>query len=465
MEELNDNKKLSLSENNELEFISLLIIDDSATWNITQSNNNYVISNKNNCFLKIKKFNIKCENIPLEEAENNELDKALIEKEQIDVLIKYIDLRDPFLKREGIHQIKKDFDNEEIRYSIRSILKNIPWVRKIFILMPNEKVRYLKDYSLIKEKIVYIKDRDLIGFDSSSSLAFQFRYWKMKEFGISDNFIVMDDDYFIGSPLKKTDFFYVENNKVIPALITSNFIKIDEFTVQKNYDSLKLILKESKDAQTSEAFDYSVYLTYLYFLKMFNRPLIIPKYTHNAMPVNLKELKEIYDLIYKSKYKSTTLDSTYRHIDSVQYQTFIFSYTFVKYNKKVRNIPYKYINNKDSIFGDYNACLFCVNTGSIYYSPISFLKTKIVLEYLFPSPTPYEVIYNSFPYLSYNVVYTMENEINELKDKNNKLIESQKKIILSNWFLFLFIIIILFYWKIRTNQLLKFSKKYDKIND
>ena len=78
--------------------------------------------------------------------------KILIEGEYvnpIDVLIKYIDLYDPNLNRTGIHQIDKDYDNEELRYSLRSILKNIPWVRKIFILMPNEKVRYLKDYRVM----------------------------------------------------------------------------------------------------------------------------------------------------------------------------------------------------------------------------------------------------------------------------------------------------------------------------
>ena len=116
-------------------------------------------------------------------------------------MIKYIDLRDPLLKRDGLHQLNKDFDNEELRYSIRSILKNIPWIRKIFILMPNEKVRFLKDYKIIKDKIVYINDKDILGHDSSNSLAFQFRYWKMKKFDISENFIVMDDDCFIGHPL------------------------------------------------------------------------------------------------------------------------------------------------------------------------------------------------------------------------------------------------------------------------
>ena len=52
---------------------------------------------------------------------NNKNDNNIIEKEPIDVLIKYIDLNDKTLKRKGIKQFYKDFDNEELRYSIRSI--------------------------------------------------------------------------------------------------------------------------------------------------------------------------------------------------------------------------------------------------------------------------------------------------------------------------------------------------------
>ena len=76
----------------------------------------------------------------------------ILNKEPIDVLIKYIDLSDPNLKREGIHQIKKDEDNGEILFAVRSIIKNIPWIRKIFILMPNEKVKYFKEPEEIKDK-------------------------------------------------------------------------------------------------------------------------------------------------------------------------------------------------------------------------------------------------------------------------------------------------------------------------
>jgi hypothetical protein len=72
----------------------------------------------------------------------------IVDEEDVDVVIKYIDLTDPNLKREGIPQIKKDEDNGELRYAVRSVLKNLPWVRKIFIVMPNEKSDTLKTLSL-----------------------------------------------------------------------------------------------------------------------------------------------------------------------------------------------------------------------------------------------------------------------------------------------------------------------------
>ena len=59
-------------------------------------------------------------------------------REPIDIIIKYIDLNDKALNRKGFVHSYKDTDNEELRYSLKSILQYIPWVRKIFILMPNE---------------------------------------------------------------------------------------------------------------------------------------------------------------------------------------------------------------------------------------------------------------------------------------------------------------------------------------
>ena len=143
-----------------------------------------------------------------------------IQKEPIDIVIKYIDLIDKTLNRFGIKQIYKDHDNEELKYSIRSIITYIPWVRKIHILMPNTKVRFFKSFEEIQYKINYINDKDFLGFESANIFAFTFNLYKLEKFGVTKNFIYMEDDFFIGKPLKKTDFFYYDGKKKCKSFFT-----------------------------------------------------------------------------------------------------------------------------------------------------------------------------------------------------------------------------------------------------
>ena len=294
------------------------------------------------------------------------------------------------MNRTGIHQINKDIDNEELRFSIRSILKNIPWIRKIFILMPNEKVRYLKEFNEIKDKIVYIKDKDLIGFDSSSSLVFQFRYWKLKEFNLSDNFISMDDDCYIGRSFKRN-------------------------------------IKKSKKEQTFSVFQYSKYLTYSFIMKSLStKKIIVPKFTHNAIPTNINEIKEIFDLINQSEYRNATLYSNYRHIDSLQFQTFVLSYTFIKHKKKIKNISHRLIKFGNSLIANYDYDLFCVNTNANDNSNLSKQIFKIVMEKIFPEKSPYEIIDYNLSSFAFDVIKQIKTRADNLEKELYK--NNQKKI-------------------------------------
>ena len=161
IEEIQKNNKLSLHENKELFFSEKN--ETFQLWSFYQiTDKKFIIKNKDNCYIIIRSEKVFCEPINLNKAtpfkiikiytevEKEEIlnNYKLIDEEPIDVLIKYIDLQDPNLNRDRIHQIEKDYDNEELRYSIRSILIFIPWIRKIFILMPNEKVRYFKDNTI-----------------------------------------------------------------------------------------------------------------------------------------------------------------------------------------------------------------------------------------------------------------------------------------------------------------------------
>ena len=441
LENLNQGKKI-YSENNEIKTNSEYnSSNDNFLWSIinTKNETSVIIKNKNGCFINISSsYKINCfDSIQeasqfyfikiYEEVNHSEDDIKLIEKEPIDIVIKYIDLSDLSLNRTGIHQINKDIDNEELRFSIRSILKNIPWIRKIFILMPNEKVRYLKEFNEIKDKIVYIKDKDLIGFDSSSSLVFQFRYWKLKEFNLSDNFISMDDDCYIGRPLKKADLFYVENQRVVPLIISSKFLQFNEVDVKRNINNLKRNIKKSKKEQTFSVFQYSKYLTYSFIMKSLStKKIIVPKFTHNAIPTNINEIKEIFDLINQSEYRNATLYSNYRHIDSLQFQTFVLSYTFIKHKKKIKNISHRLIKFGNSLIANYDYDLFCVNTNAIDNSNLSKQIFKIVMEKIFPEKSPYEIIDYNLSSFAFDVIKQIKTRADNLERELNK--NNQKKI-------------------------------------
>ena len=332
-----------------------------------------------------------------EEAVIKENHISIIEQEPIDILIKYIDLDDPNLNRKGIKQIKKDEANGELKYSLRSIFKFIPWIRKIFILMPNEKVSFLKSSEDIKDKIIYVKDKDLLGFDSESSNVFQYALFKLRQFGISDNFILMDDDYFIGKELKKTDFFYYDEytKKVVPIIISKNYnyykVQNHELINWINYSS-KMKYRDDIISHTSTGWKATKSRSLLFLKKELNMTIINAGFDHNAIPVNIDDIEEIYNLIYlKYKYSFIALNSLTRTRYDLQYQTLYATYSLNKLKRKVKPIISKFydVKNYDNITLGYG--LFCVNTGFNEYNESDFTNLRKKLSEMFPDPTKYEL--------------------------------------------------------------------------
>ena len=196
-----------------------------------------------------------------------------------------------------------------------------------------------------------------------------------------------------------------------------------------------------------------MYLTLEFILNIFNVSnddiTYIPYFRHNALPINLIELKEAYDLIYKSKFRYNTLDCGYRISGYIQFQFFLLSYTFLKYYKKVNHIPGKYINLKNTISEIHKYPLFCINKGAENYTTLNLYEKKIFLEYLFPNSSSYEIVDYKLTNLSFNTIYLM----NELLMTNQNIIIyliTQNKI----FYLFFIIMIIIIL------LIIKFSNKY-----
>ena len=374
------------------------IIQNNYNKKYLKENNNSLVFDKTNLDLIKNKFIDKVyifRILKLFETNENikERDLKIVEKEPIDVFIKYIDLSDKTLKRDGIKQIYKDEDNEELRYSLRSIFQYIPWVRKIYIVMPNAKVKFLKPYNEIKEKIIYVNDKDFLGYDTANIFAFTFNLYKMEKFGISKNFIYMEDDYFLGKPFKKSDFFYYDRkeNKVLPYILTSEFSELDKNKSQRLYDFAEK-MKDKFKFQGGQMWAFSLINTEVFFMKKYNKTIINTQFTHNARAENIDDLKEMFKSIQSYKYINQTLFSKERHVLSLNQPHYNNLFQLNNKHRKVNSIPCCYIEVQKVAEDKLDKPLFVINTGGDYMPTKEDYKNQIkVMQKRFPIPIKYEI--------------------------------------------------------------------------
>ena len=471
-----NNSKLCIDETNaSLSFCENITDDESSKWNIIKNKNqNYIIQNKatkkyigiNNTTEKNATkilLNINCEQNNATKfqffktfQEYIPKNTPLLEKEPIDVLIKYIDLKDKNLQRKNIKQSKKDFDNEELKYCLRSIFLNIPWIRKIFILMPNDHVKFLKSQDEIKERIIFVRDNDLIDFDSSAINVFQFNLWKMKKFGMSENFILMDDDYFINKPIKKEEFFYEENGKILPLIITNDFYLINKKELNSKYNHYFSKFQKDKNFNSysqEEVFLFRQLSSIKFISQLFkdnkknNNNLIEGSFTHNAIPLKLSDIKEVYDIVYNNdKYRNETLFSLEKSIYSLHFQSFILNYLLNIDKRKVHRISNIVLDIQDYNKFENNEKLFSINLSDKDYDENIFILEKIYLEKIFNISSIYELgINNKIKEVYYddNNIKNYENRIdqNEIEEYSDQ--DENNNNALWRFFLFLIDFVIL----------------------
>ncbi len=327
-----------------------------------------------------------------------------VEQTPVDVVYKYIDLADPNLKREGFNQITKDEDNNELMYSLRSVFKNMPWVRKIFIIMPNENVRFLKPVKDLEGKIIYVKDKDILGFDSSSCECFIWALWKLKDYGCSNHIIFFNDDCFVGNPVNKSDFFCFDRKtkQVVPYIFFNRKLEyMNKSDMRRLYNERNKSTTDSDDkAQNGKLHHTQIACTYNFlFEAMGAKKLLMPTpkaighTAHNATGYRLDEIKKIYDIVNK-KYKYADI-SLRRRVGRSKLGVLMGSfYTFYYLNKcnRQRNIKikYRYYDLTKLKDVDKTADLFCLNTGGRKPSIQDKSHARSIMHKLFPKPTKYE---------------------------------------------------------------------------
>ena len=109
------------------------------------------------------------------------------------------------LENKKVNSKGRFFDNDELKYSLRSICQFAPWINNIYIITDNQTPKWLN----IDHPQINIVDHKEI-FDSKylpsyNSMAIEMNLHKIN--GLSNFFLSFNDDFFIGRMTSPEDFF------------------------------------------------------------------------------------------------------------------------------------------------------------------------------------------------------------------------------------------------------------------
>ncbi len=136
-------------------------------------------------------------------------------KEKIDLVYLWVDGNDPkwlekrnkFLNEKAIISGRYE-DNEELKYSLRSIEQNLPWIRKIFIVTDNQRPNFIDENH---PKIQFVNHEEILPKEilpTFNSVIIEYFIYKIPE--LSEKFLLASDDCFVNKELTP-DFFFKED--------------------------------------------------------------------------------------------------------------------------------------------------------------------------------------------------------------------------------------------------------------
>ena len=152
----------------------------------------------------------------------------------VDVVYTWVDAQDPifssdiqFFHRPSGEQngVTRYRNNDELRYSLRSVAMFAPWVRNIYIVTNGQCPAWLNtnhpQIHLIHHREIFLWLDHLPTFNSQ---AIECHLHRIP--GLSEQFIYFNDDNFMGCPAKVEDFFSDDGKP----LLSNNHIRIDSNT-------------------------------------------------------------------------------------------------------------------------------------------------------------------------------------------------------------------------------------------
>ena len=118
--------------------------------------------------------------------------------------LKWLKKKESYLNGK-INSVGRYQNNQELKYSLRSIEKHLPWIRKIFIVTDNQIPSFL---NMNHSKIQIIHHSEIIPkkyLPSFNSSVIEHFIYKIPD--LSEHFLFSNDDMFVNADLKPSFFF------------------------------------------------------------------------------------------------------------------------------------------------------------------------------------------------------------------------------------------------------------------
>lgn len=272
----------------------------------------------------------------------------------------------------------RNMDNGELMYSLRSVEKNVPWIRKIFIITDEQIPKWL---NLNNDKVSIIDIRELVPKESLpcyNSVVIEHCLWKIP--GLSEHFLYANDDMFFNAKLTPDFFFTKEGLPVVR--LTRAFL--GKFTV-----SLRLKLNIHLNVYRK-----TIHNAALLIEKKFGKYFSSTPH-HNVDAYLKSDYTQVSNVVFKDEI-SKTLTNHVRSENDIQRIIYLYyalaakrgKLRFVGRNESCRIRLHK--PDFNYFIDKYNPSLFCLN-DSHHSTDDDRARVTPFLSALFPDKSSFEL--------------------------------------------------------------------------
>lgn len=292
----------------------------------------------------------------------------------------WIEQKDSMLAKVNnpLNELKGRYENnDELKYSLRSIEKHAPWIRNIFIVTDNQTPEWL-DTTNPKIKIIdHTEIMPLKSLPCYNSSVIEYFIYKIP--GLSEHFIFANDDMFLNKDITPSFFF---NNDGLP-IVRLRF---------RLFHNLEDLFKRISGRNISN-YKRGVNNAAKIIAKKLKRRYI--GMTHHNIDAYLKsDFKHIVENEYNQEL-STILENHFRSPNDIQ--RILISFHILSTKKGHLDYVNKYESLRiqahkpdyEALIKKYNPKLFCINDNE-HSSNEDRSRIKPFLDTLFPEKSDFE---------------------------------------------------------------------------